>query len=151
MNDEPFDQVAEPLIVERSECSDKVWALLEHRTARVQQLQRETDQLQQRLCRYEGHLPIHDHDGQPWCELCGAKLTLTPNTVKPTPPAGKVRREGEIPARWSPAHAPQPVAMVKRMGATLQLEWASVEAAHNAKPGPLYASGPDNAELSGKP
>lgn len=36
----------------------------------------------------------------------------------------------------------EPVAIVHSADATVRLEWASVEAAHNAKPGPLYASTP---------
>lgn len=36
--------------------------------------------------------------------------------------------------------AAEPVARVVPFSATVRLEWASVEAAHNAKPGPLYAS-----------
>lgn len=37
------------------------------------------------------------------------------------------------------ATAVQPVAIVVPHEATVRLEWASVKAAHNAKPGPLYA------------
>ena len=33
----------------------------------------------------------------------------------------------------------EPVAQVIQDGATVRLEWVSVQAAHNAKPGPLYA------------
>lgn len=38
-----------------------------------------------------------------------------------------------------PAAGDEPVARVVRDGATVRLEWASVHAAHNAKPGSLYA------------
>lgn len=38
--------------------------------------------------------------------------------------------------------AQEPVAMVFQHGATVRLDWASVKAAHNCKPGPLYAAPP---------
>jgi antitoxin (DNA-binding transcriptional repressor) of toxin-antitoxin stability system len=40
----------------------------------------------------------------------------------------------------------EPVARVVPFGATMKLEWASVEAAHNAKPGQLYASPPSSVQ-----
>jgi hypothetical protein len=40
----------------------------------------------------------------------------------------------------------EPVARVEPFGATVKLEWTSVEAAHNAKPGPLYASPPSSVQ-----
>lgn len=42
----------------------------------------------------------------------------------------------------------QPVAFVKPHGATVKLEWASVDAAHNAIPGPLYAEQPARKPLT---
>ena len=36
------------------------------------------------------------------------------------------------------AQKQEPVACVVQHGATVKLEWASVQAAHNAKAGPLY-------------
>lgn len=42
----------------------------------------------------------------------------------------------------------QPVAFVKPHGATVKLEWASVAAAHNAIPGPLYAEQPARKPLT---
>lgn len=44
--------------------------------------------------------------------------------------------------RWLtaiPGAPPDAVAMVLADGATVRLQWASVQAAHNAKPGPLFA------------
>ena len=42
----------------------------------------------------------------------------------------------------NPISQQEPVAMVFQHGATVRLDWASVKAAHNCKPGPLYAAPP---------
>ena len=42
----------------------------------------------------------------------------------------------------------EPVACVVPHGATMRLEWASVDAAHNAKIGPLYTTPPQRKPLT---
>jgi hypothetical protein len=63
--------------------------------------------------------------------------------------AGTCIADKQCPGCGSGTPAPQepaePVARVLRDGATVRLEWASVEAAHNAKPGPLYTQSVANA------
>ncbi len=58
-------------------------------------------------------------------------------------------------ARYGLARAAQPaaepVARVWRDGATVRLDWDSVKAAHNAKPGPLYTHPAPAAEPPGIP
>jgi hypothetical protein len=50
----------------------------------------------------------------------------------------------------APQEPAEPVARVLRDGATVRLEWASVEAAHNAKPGPLYTQSVADAQDAGR-
>lgn len=54
-----------------------------------------------------------------------------------------IRRLPAAPTEAKPAQpASEPVAMVLPYEASVRLQWASVEAAHNAEPGPLYAAMP---------
>ena len=48
----------------------------------------------------------------------------------------------------SPPEQQEPVACVVPHGATMRLEWASVDAAHNAKIGPLYTTPPQRKPLT---
>jgi len=54
----------------------------------------------------------------------------------------------ECPKGWPKAVQPEqdPVACVVPQGATMRLEWASVDAAHNAKIGPLYTTPPQRTD-----
>ena len=56
----------------------------------------------------------------------------------------------ECPKGWPKAAQPEqePVACVVPHGATMRLEWASVDAAHNAKIGPLYTTPPQRKPLT---
>jgi len=56
----------------------------------------------------------------------------------------------ECPKGWPKAAQPEqePVACVVPHGATMRLEWASVDAAHNAKIGPLYTTTPQRKPLT---
>lgn len=68
---------------------------------------------------------------------------LTALPAEPRQPAAAVHPPEHCPAcGYELTAAPQaaePVAKVVRDGASVRLEWASVEAAHNAPVGPLYA------------
>ena len=59
----------------------------------------------------------------------------------------------ECPKGWPKAAQPEqePVACVVPHGATMRLEWASVDAAHNAKIGPLYTTPPQRKEPEQEP
>ena len=63
-----------PIVISRSECSDKVWLRIIELCDEKIQLRRDIVALHKSLCKYEGHLPIHDSEDQVWCELCESKL-----------------------------------------------------------------------------
>ena len=63
-----------PLIVSRAECSEKAWALLKLRADEITKLRAELVQVHKQLCKHNGHLPITDHEGNTYCELCQEKI-----------------------------------------------------------------------------
>jgi len=40
----------------------------------VQILRKQLVNAYKKLCKYEGHVPIVDHEGETWCELCEEKI-----------------------------------------------------------------------------
>lgn len=61
--------------IRRSDCNEKAWSFIRYQGDELNKLGRQLVELQKKLCRYEGHLPISDYDGQTWCELCNSKLS----------------------------------------------------------------------------
>ena len=108
--------------------------------------------------------PLANHELQCVCGAvwCGDEMVHLPNKTPPQPKQDKERCVGceacidtacgrdECPKGWPKAAQPEqePVACVVPHGATMRLEWASVDAAHNAKIGPLYTTPPQRKPLT---
>lgn len=75
-----------------------------------------------------------------------ASESWSPSMTEEVQRAERIARAALASAKSAPPETVEPVAVVKPHGATVLLDWASVSAAHNAKPGYLYASPPSAAQ-----